>query len=83
MECSGRLVRLNVAQTEHRDRVCTDDDGHTGHNSAHTGEARAEGGTTLGPQANTAQTGKQNLACGNSADLVTVNVTGDMCGQLL
>ncbi|MFE9993793.1 hypothetical protein [Streptomyces avermitilis] len=75
---SARLVRLNVAQTEHRDRVCTDDDGHTGHNSAHTGGARAEGGTALGPQANTAQTGKQNLACGNSADLVTVNVTGDM-----
>ncbi len=40
---SARLVRLNVAQIEHRDRVCTDDDGHTGHNSAHAGGARAEG----------------------------------------
>ncbi|WSQ15048.1 hypothetical protein OG604_49190 [Streptomyces sp. NBC_01231] len=75
---SARLVRLNVAETMHRERVCVDDDGSTRHDSGHAGGAQAVGGTTLGPQINTAQTGKQNLTCGNSADLVTVNVLGTM-----
>ncbi|MEV2217129.1 hypothetical protein AB0H86_37875 [Streptomyces sp. NPDC050997] len=75
---SARLVRLNVAETEHRERVCVDDDGHTRHNSAHAGGARAAGGTSIGPQVNTAQTGKQNLYCGNSSDTLTVNVAGTM-----
>ncbi|WP_307628757.1 hypothetical protein [Streptomyces turgidiscabies] len=75
---SARLVRLNVGQEVHREQVCVDDDGHTSRDSAHAGAAQAVGGTTLGPQVNTAQRGRQNLACGNSADLITVNVAGTM-----
>ncbi|WP_425245858.1 hypothetical protein [Streptomyces sp. NEAU-NA10] len=75
---SARPVRLNIAETVHREQVCVDDDGHTRHDSARADGAQAVGGTTLGPQVNTAQTGKQNLACGNSSDLVTVNVLGTM-----
>ncbi|MET9761458.1 hypothetical protein ABZ016_20750 [Streptomyces sp. NPDC006372] len=75
---SARLVRLNAGETVHRERTCVDDDGRTRHATGHAKGAQAVGGTTLGPQANTAQTGKQNLACGNSADLVTVNVVGTM-----
>ncbi|MEU2588705.1 hypothetical protein ABZ612_39010 [Streptomyces avermitilis] len=75
---SARLIRLNVAETEHRNRICAEGDGHTRHQGARTDGSLAVGGTTLGPQTNTAQTGKQNVYCGNTADLVTVNVTGDM-----
>jgi hypothetical protein len=76
---SARLVRLNVAETVNRERVCVDDDGHTRRDSTREGgTTQATGGTTLGPQLNTAQSGKQNLSCGNSADLVTVNVLGTM-----
>ncbi|CAM5474127.1 Secreted protein OS=Streptomyces aurantiogriseus OX=66870 GN=GCM10010251_23800 PE=4 SV=1 [Streptomyces aurantiogriseus] len=74
---SARLVRLNVAERMQRQRVCVDDDGHTRRHSGDAG-AQAAGNTTLGPQVNTAQTGKQNLNCGNSADLMTVNVLGEM-----
>jgi hypothetical protein len=74
---SARLVNVNVGGTVHREQVCVDD-GRTRHPSAHAGGARAVGGTTLGPQVNTAQAGQQNLACGNSADLVTVNALGTM-----
>ncbi|MET7855111.1 hypothetical protein ABZT48_44825 [Streptomyces avermitilis] len=74
---STRLVRLNVAERMQRQRVCVDDDGRTRRHSGEAG-ARAAGNTTLGSQVNTAQTGKQNLACGNSADLMTVNVLGTM-----
>jgi hypothetical protein len=75
---SARLVRLNIGQEVHREQLCVDDDGHTSRDSAHASGAQAVGGTTLGPQVNTAQRGKQNLACGNSADLITVNVAGTM-----
>ncbi|WP_234542688.1 hypothetical protein [Streptomyces shenzhenensis] len=75
---SARVIRLNVAETERHDRVCADHDGRTHHHGARQGGAEAVGATTEGPQLNVAQTGKQNLACGNSADLITVNVTGDM-----
>jgi hypothetical protein len=75
---SARLVRLNVGQRVHREQVCVDDGDHTRRDSAHAGGAQTVGGTTLGPQINTAQRGKQNLACGNSADTLTVNVAGTM-----
>ncbi|GAB2768468.1 hypothetical protein [Streptomyces bullii] len=75
---SARLVRLNIARTVHRKQLCVDDDGHTRNHNAHVRGAQTVGATTLGPQTNTAQAGKQNLACGNSADLVTVNVAGTM-----
>jgi hypothetical protein len=75
---SARLVRLNVGQEVNREQVCVDDGGHTRRDSVHTGAAQAVGGATLGPQVNTAQKGKQNLACGNSADLLTVNAAGTM-----
>jgi hypothetical protein len=75
---SARLVRLNVAETDRRKKVCVDTDGHVHRHSRHESGAEAIGDTTIGPQVNTAQTGKQNLNCGNSADLVTVNVAGTM-----
>ncbi|MET7688114.1 hypothetical protein ABZT06_09050 [Streptomyces sp. NPDC005483] len=75
---SARLVRLNAGQEVHREQVCVDDDRHTRREGAHADAAQAVGGTTLGPQVNTAQRGEQNLACGNSADLITVNVAGTM-----
>ncbi|MFI5676558.1 hypothetical protein [Streptomyces cellulosae] len=75
---SARLVRFNVAETEHHERVCVDRDGHSRRKGSHDGGALAVGDTTLGPQVNAAQAGDQNLYCGNSADVVTVNVTGDM-----
>jgi hypothetical protein len=73
---STSLIRLNLAKTVHQEKSCIDTDGHTRRHSDHPGGAKAVGGTTLGPQSNTAQTGKQNLHCGNSADLITVNVAG-------
>ncbi|MEU9057505.1 hypothetical protein AB0D13_01090 [Streptomyces sp. NPDC048430] len=73
---SAHLIRLNVAKTTHREKDCVDTDGHTHRHSRHLDGAQAVGGTVLGPQVNTAQTGKQNLNCGNSADLITVNVAG-------
>ncbi|MES9520688.1 hypothetical protein [Streptomyces capoamus] len=78
---SARLVRLNVAKTTNREAVCVDTDGHTHRRSGHPGGPQALGGTTLGPQTNTAQAGEQNLDCGNSADLVTVNVLGTINEQ--
>lgn len=75
---SARLVRLNIGKTVRRERVCVDTDGHTRRHSGHPSGARAVGGATLGPQVNTAQTGRQNLNCGNSADTLTVNVLGTM-----
>ncbi|MGP4001624.1 hypothetical protein [Streptomyces sp. 8N706] len=73
---SARLVRVNLGETVHRKKNCVDTDGHTARRSSHAGGAQAVGGTLFGPQVNTAQTGRQNLHCGNSADLVTVNVLG-------
>ncbi|QTD99805.1 hypothetical protein [Streptomyces cyanogenus] len=74
---SARLVNVNVGGTVHREQVCVDD-GRTRRHSASADGARAVGGTTLGPQTNIAQSGRQNLYCGNSADLVTVNALGTM-----
>jgi hypothetical protein len=73
---SARLVRVNIADTVNHDEVCVDTDGHTRRHSRHPGGARVTGETSVGPQVNTAQTGKQNLYCGNSADVITVNVLG-------
>jgi hypothetical protein len=73
---STSLIRLNLAKTVHQEKSCIDTDGHTRRHSDHPGGAKAVGGTTLGPQSNTAQTGKQNLHCGNSDDTLTVNVLG-------
>jgi hypothetical protein len=75
---SARLVRVNLVETVNRERVCVDTDGRTRRYSGPPGGARTEGGVTLGPQVNTAQTGRQNLNCGNSADQVTVNALGTM-----
>jgi hypothetical protein len=41
-----------------------------------SGPASAVGGTALGPQFTTAQSGEQNLHCGNSADMLTLNALG-------
>ncbi|WP_019887351.1 hypothetical protein [Streptomyces purpureus] len=71
---SARLLRVNVAETDDKVKKCVDTDGHTRRHSGNG--ARAIGDTTLGPQLNTAQAGKQNLNCGNSADVITVNVLG-------
>jgi hypothetical protein len=73
---SARLIRFNVGKTVHQDKTCVDADGHTRRHSSHLRGARAVGDTALGPQLNTAQTGKQNLNCGNSADVLLVNVAG-------
>ncbi|MEU6079048.1 hypothetical protein [Streptomyces sp. NPDC047108] len=73
---SARLVRVNIAETKNREKKCIDTDGRTRHHTGHFGGAKAVGGTTIGPQVNTAQSGKQNLNCGNSADLVTINILG-------
>ncbi|MFF2812463.1 hypothetical protein ACFVT2_35880 [Streptomyces sp. NPDC058000] len=73
---SARLIRINLFRTVHREKVCVDTDGHTHRRSHHHGGAEAQGDTTIGPQFNTAQSGKQNLFCGNSADVITVNIAG-------
>ena len=44
------------------------------------GNTQARGGTSPS-QVNVAQSGKQNLNCGNSADLITVNVLSDVKKQ--
>ncbi|MFE1755570.1 hypothetical protein ACFW88_34395 [Streptomyces anandii] len=75
---SARIIRLNVGETVHHDRFCVERDGRTRHLSGRHHGALAEGGAGLGPQVNAAQAGEQNLYCGNSADLITVNVTGDV-----
>lgn len=74
---SARLVRINFAETKNRVKNCVDTDGRTRHHTGRFGGgAKAVGGTTVGPQVNTAQSGKQNLNCGNSADLLTINILG-------
>ncbi|MFB7370568.1 hypothetical protein ACFC0D_12100 [Streptomyces sp. NPDC056222] len=73
---SVKLIRLNVADTVNYDEVCVDNDGHTRRYSSNPDGARVTGDTAIGPQVNTAQTGKQNLNCGNSTDVITVNVLG-------
>lgn len=73
---SARLIRINLFKTVHREKVCIDVDGHTRRYGHHLHGAEAEGDTTIGPQFNTAQSGKQNLFCGNSADTLTINVGG-------
>ncbi|MFE1770674.1 hypothetical protein [Streptomyces sp. NPDC059008] len=75
---SARLLRVNLVETVHQGKPCVDIDGHTRHHTTHHRGAHAVGATTLGPQTNIAQRGKQNLACGNSADLITVNVAGTL-----
>ncbi|MFI5976213.1 hypothetical protein [Streptomyces sp. NPDC051452] len=78
---SAHLVRINVAKTANQETVCADTDGHTHRRSGHPGGPQAIGGTALGPQINTAQAGEQNLNCGNSADVITVNVLGTINEQ--
>ncbi|MBC9731247.1 hypothetical protein [Streptomyces sp. TRM68367] len=64
---SHELVSVNVLRTIRRERTCT-------RPGSRDADASAVGGTALGPQFTTAQSGKQNLHCGNSADVMTVNV---------
>ncbi|MEU3283301.1 hypothetical protein [Streptomyces antibioticus] len=75
---TAALVRFNVARTDndHANKRCADTDGHTRHYGKDRGGAVAIGDTTLGPQTNIAQSGRQNLYCGNSADMITVNAVG-------
>ncbi|MFF6783706.1 hypothetical protein [Streptomyces sp. NPDC012510] len=63
---SRELVTVNVARTVRREQTCTDP-------GSRDADASAVGGVVAGPQFTTAQSGKQNLNCGNSADVVTVN----------
>ncbi|MCX4905254.1 hypothetical protein [Streptomyces sp. NBC_00878] len=64
---SHELVTVNVARTIRREQTCTEP-------GSRDADASAVGGTVLGPQFTTAQSGKQNLNCGNSADVLTLNV---------
>lgn len=65
------LINVNVLRTT-RQETCSDygDTGFTDNGTT------AVGGTALGSQFTTAQSGEQNLHCGNSADMLTLNVLG-------
>ncbi|MCC5031807.1 hypothetical protein DMH02_000625 [Streptomyces sp. WAC 00631] len=85
---SADVVTVNVLATVEEEIVCESRDHRTGgpgesaaadrgpspEGVGTAAPATALGGTALGPQFTTAQTGRQNLNCGNSADVVTVNV---------
>ncbi|MER5226287.1 hypothetical protein [Streptomyces flaveus] len=64
---SHELVTVNVLRTVRREQTCTEP-------GSRDADTSAVGGTVLGPQFTTSQSGKQNLNCGNSADVLTVNV---------
>jgi hypothetical protein len=64
---SQELVTVNVARSVRREQTCSEP-------GSRDADASAVGGVVAGTQFTTAQAGKQNLNCGNSADVVTVNV---------
>ncbi|WP_425247636.1 hypothetical protein [Streptomyces sp. NEAU-NA10] len=77
---SADLVTVNVAGDMVRRARCVEDDHpvdrtDSGHGSGHE-LPTVLGGNSAGSQINTAQRGRQNLHCGNSADTVTVNLLG-------
>ncbi|MBQ0986275.1 hypothetical protein KBZ10_17485, partial [Streptomyces sp. F63] len=84
---SADMVTVNVLATVEEEIVCESRDrtgrpegsGAATHSPSREDDgtatpATAAGGTALGSQFTTAQSGRQNLNCGNSADMVTVNV---------
>ncbi|MFE0381334.1 hypothetical protein ACFW1M_38550 [Streptomyces inhibens] len=73
------MITVNVLGTINEEATCVTVDDSVGHRPGYGsdfGGAEALGGTAVGHQVNTAQTGKQNLNCGNSHDILTLNVVG-------
>ncbi|MBQ0988439.1 hypothetical protein KBZ10_28825, partial [Streptomyces sp. F63] len=66
---SHDLVDASITGTSSRRERCAELEG-----DGTATPATAAGETALGSQFTTAQSGRQNLNCGNSADMVTVNV---------